>query len=360
MTFNRTIFVTGFPGFIAERLVARLAAPDRQFFLLVQPRFVDAAMRSIEEISRSASVPLDNFALVEGDITKKDLGIDPADLDVIRSEATDIYHLAAIYDLAVAEAAARAVNVEGTRNVNEFARSLQRLKRYNYVSTCYVAGLRTGRILETELIHNAGFRNFYEETKYLAEAEVEKLKQSLPVTIFRPSVVVGDSQTGATAKYDGIYYLIRYLRKAPSLLRMVNVGNGDVRLNLVPVDFVVEGIAALFDEDEATGKTIALADPDPLTTAELFDVIAEKLTGKRSLVAPPALIIRASLNQPFSPPITGLPLSAVPYFFVAQTYDTTFANELLAKHSVKCPGFREYAGTLIDFVQKYPRLDTPK
>ena len=358
MTFDRTIFVTGFPGFIAERLVARLAAPDRQFFLLVQPQFVDIAMRSVEEISRSASVPLANFALIEGDITKQDLGIEPADLDAIRAETTDVYHLAAIYDLGVAEAAARVVNVGGTHNVNEFAATLPQLKRYNYVSTCYVAGLRTGRILETELTHDAGFRNYYEETKYLAEAEVEKLKETLPVTIFRPSVVVGDSQSGTTAKYDGIYYLIQYLQKAPSLLRLLNVGNADVRLNLVPVDFVVEGIAALFDDDEAIGQTIALADPDPLTTAELFDVIAEKLTGKRSLLAPPAAIIRASLTQSFSPPITGLPLSAVPYFFVAQTYDTAVANELLGKHGVKCPGFRDYVGKLLEFVRRHPKLDT--
>src|SRR5690606_7497686 len=116
-----------------------------------------------------------------------------------------------------------------------------------------------------------GFRNHYEESKYLAELSVEKLKGELPVTIFRPSVVVGDSQTGETAKYDGIYSLIHYLLKAPRLLRLLNVGNHDVRLNLVPVDFVVEGMAALSSDANAEGKTLALADPEPLTTAELFN-----------------------------------------------------------------------------------------
>jgi nucleoside-diphosphate-sugar epimerase len=176
--------------------------------------------------------------------------------------------------LAVDQKLARAVNLEGTKNVNEFARSIQGLNRYNYVSTCYVAGRRTGKILETELQHDAGFRNYYEETKYLAEVEVETLKEEIPVTIFRPSVVVGDSGTGETAKYDGIYYLIHYLRKAPWLLRFVNVGNADVRLNLVPVDFVVDGIAALLVDEQAVGKTVALADPHPLTTSALFDAIA--------------------------------------------------------------------------------------
>jgi len=121
---------------------------------------------------------------------------------------------------------------------------------------------------------------------YLAELEVEKLKEILPVTIFRPSVVVGDSETGETMKYDGIYYLIHYLRKSPALLRLFNVGNKKVKLNLVPVDFVVDGIAALSHDEKATGKTIALADPDPLTTAELFDTIATSMTGSRSVVTP--------------------------------------------------------------------------
>ncbi|MCV4932392.1 SDR family oxidoreductase, partial [Escherichia coli] len=92
-----------------------------------------------------------------------------------------------------------------------FVATLENPERYNYISTCYVAGLRRGRILESELEHNAGFRNFYEESKYLAELSVEQLKPDLPITIFRPSVVVGDSVSGETAKYDGIYYLIRYL-----------------------------------------------------------------------------------------------------------------------------------------------------
>src|SRR5215218_8328001 len=330
MEFSKTIFLTGFPGFIAERLVARLAAADTQFFLLVEERMTDAAMRSVERIAVDLRTPLENFALITGDITKPDLGVSAEDLEAIRSETTDVFHLAAVYDLAVAEDVARNVNFEGTKNVNAFARSLPNLKRYNYVSTCYVAGKRTGRILETELEHHSGFRNFYEETKYLAELEVGKLKSELPVTIFRPSVVVGDSHTGETAKYDGIYYLIQYLRKAPGLLRAINVGNKDVRLNLVPVDFVVEGLTALADDDRAVGKTIALADPLPLTTAELFDAIAENLTGKRSIMAPPPALIHNSLLLPLSPPLTGLPLSAVPYFFIAQTYDTTVANELLA------------------------------
>src|SRR5207244_4957470 len=88
-----------------------------------------------------------------------------------------------------------------------------------------VAGKREGTILETELRHHAGFRNYYEESKHLAEIEVEALKSELPVTIHRPAVVCGDSRTGETAKYDGIYYLIHYLLRMPRLVSLFNIGN---------------------------------------------------------------------------------------------------------------------------------------
>ena len=356
MSFTESIFLTGFPGFIASRLVERLAKPDAQFFLLVQSQFVEKAMREVEGISSRTGTPIENFALIEGDITRDDLGIDAEDLKTLRDEITDIYHLAAVYDLAVDKDLAYRVNLDGTRKVNAFAKTVANLHRYNYVSTCYVAGKRNGSILETELKHDAGFRNFYEETKYLAEMMVEDLKEELPATIFRPSVVVGDSKTGETAKYDGIYYLIHYLRKAPQLLRLINVGNRNVKLNLVPVDFVVESIAALARDDKAVGKTIALADPDPLTTAALFDAITEKMTSKRSAVTPPPALVEWSLSLPFSPPITGLPHSAVPYFFIAQTYDVSIASKLLASHDVTCPNFRDYVGSLLKFVQSHPNL----
>lgn len=357
MSFTQTIFLTGFPGFIAERLVERLARPDVQFFLLVQQQFVKKAMQAVEKIAESTATPLENFALIEGDITLPNLGISVEDFETTREETTDVFHLAAVYDLAVAKDVAYRVNLDGTKTVNEFTRSLSNLNRYNYVSTCYVAGNRKGAILETDLEHNAGFRNYYEETKYLAEMEVEKLKSFLPVTIFRPSVVVGDSQTGETAKYDGIYYLIHYLLKSPGLLRLVNVGNKDVRLNLVPVDFVVEGIAALSNDENAVGKTIALADPEPLTTAELFDAIAKELSGKRSSWAPPPKLVEWSLLLPFSPLITGLPHSGVPYFFLSQAYDTRVERQLLKPYGIGYPNFRDYVGNLIEFVKQHPKLD---
>jgi thioester reductase-like protein len=353
---EETIFLTGFPGFIASRLLRRLASDGGRFLLLVQPAFAERARQELQNIATSRGRSVSDFVVLPGDITAPNLGMSQADLERARSESTVLFHLAAIYDLAVARDTALLVNLRGTQHVNEFARSLPRLRHYHYISTCYVAGKRTGRILETELKRDAGFRNFYEETKYLAELEVEALKPDLPLTIHRPAVVCGDSQSGETAKYDGIYYLIHYLLKWPSVLSAFNIGNSEVSLNLVPIDFVVESIATLAREPLAVGKTIQLADPKPLTTRELFDTIADGLAGREARVTLPASLVYASLMLPLAPKITGLPHSAVPYFFLKQSYDTTQAGKLLAPHGVFCPPFKSYAQTIVDYAKRHPVL----
>ena len=96
MNSDETIFLTGFPGFIAERLVKRLARRDTQFFLLVQKDFLEKARRDIEECASETAAPLENFVLIEGDITQKNLGIGESDLTEIRQNATDAFHLAAV------------------------------------------------------------------------------------------------------------------------------------------------------------------------------------------------------------------------------------------------------------------------
>ncbi|MCA1593095.1 MAG: SDR family oxidoreductase [Acidobacteria bacterium] len=356
MALDETIFLTGFPGFIAGRLVRRLATDGARFLLLAQASFLARAREDVARICRESGTRLERFRILEGDITQPELGLAADDLETARRETTMLFHLAAVYDLGVKRDVATRVNVEGTRNVNSFARTLSRLRRYHYVSTCYVAGRRTGLIRESELQHEAGFRNHYEETKYRAELEVDALKSELPLTIHRPSVVCGDSRTGETAKYDGIYYLILYLLMKPRLLSLVNIGNDEVRFNVVPVDFVVEALATLAADERAVGATVQLADPAPLTSHALFDVIAKTLAGRGSLITIPAPLVQATLKLPSSEAITGLPRVGVPYFFLKQTYDTTRAQKLLEPHGVRCPRFHEYVGALVNFVERHPKI----
>ena len=353
---RETFFITGFPGFIANRLLERLARKDCKFILLVQPSLLGRAKDEIARIAQLTSRDIAAFKFVQGDISEPQLALSTADLELVQQQSTRVFHLAAVYDLAVPEDLAMRVNAGGTRNVVELARTIKDLRQFHHVSTCYVAGKREGVILETELRHEAGYRNFYEESKYLAELEVESAKNELPVTIHRPAVVCGDSRTGETGKYDGVYYLIHYLLRWPSVLSMINIGNHEVSLNLVPVDFVVDGMAALAFDERAIGKTLQLADPAPLSTNQLFNAIANSIDGHRSKITAPAKWVRFFLMLPPSPKITGLPHSAVPYFFVKQLYDTRKAQELLAPHGIHCPPFESYVDKIIGFARQNPRL----
>lgn len=356
MATEKTVFLTGFPGFIASRLLRRLAKEGGRYLLLVQPAFALRAQEELKTIAEETGKSVSDFAILQGDITQTDLGMSRMDLERARSESTILFHLAAIYDLAVPREIGMRVNLEGTRNVNQFARSLPRLHHYHYISTCYVAGKRTGVIFENELRHEAGFRNYYEETKYLAELEVDELRAELPITIHRPAVVCGDSHTGETVKYDGVYYLIRYILKWPSLLSAFNIGNSAVTLNLVPVDFVVEAMAALARDPLSIGKTVQLADPNPLTTHQLFNAIARTVAGREARMTLPAALVESSLMLPLAPKITGLPHAGVPYFFLKQTYDTAQARQLLEPRGISCPPFQSYVRTIVDYAARHPVL----
>ena len=351
---RETLFITGFPGFIANRLLERLARKDCDFILLVQRSLVSRAREEIERLTQLTGRSAGDFQIVEGDISEPRLALSDVDLELVQRKTTRVFHLAAVYDLAVPQQLAFRVNAGGTRNVVDLARSIANLRQFHHVSTCYVAGKREGVIRETELRHAAGYRNFYEESKYLAELEVESAKQDLPVTIHRPSVVCGDSQTGETGKYDGVYYLIHYLLKWPSALSLINIGNHEVSLNLVPVDFVVDAMAALAFDERAIGKTLQLADPAPLTTNQLFNAIAKSIDGHRSRITAPAKWVRFFLMLPPSPRITGLPHHAVPYFFVKQIYDTRQAQKLLAPHNIQCPPFESYVDRIVDYARRHP------
>ena len=122
-----------------------------------------------------------------------------------------------------------------------FCRAAERLERLNYVSTAYVAGDRTGVVYEHELDLGQGFKNHYESTKFQAEVWVRSAVDRIPTTIFRPAIVVGDSRTGETQKFDGPYYALRFIAATAARgMPVANIGRGATPFNVVPVDFIVD------------------------------------------------------------------------------------------------------------------------
>jgi thioester reductase-like protein len=354
------LLMTGFPGFLGSALLPRLLArrEDSRAVCLVQQRHLALARHRVRDLVAANPDVAGRIELVDGDITEPGLGIPAGGLDLHR--VTEVWHLAAVYDLAVPEEVARRVNVDGTAHVLDLCASLPRLRRLQYVSTCYVSGRYPGEFPEDGLDEGQTFRNHYESTKFEAEMLVRKaMTDGLPATIYRPGIVVGDSRTGETQKYDGPYFLATFLRRQLPLAVVPAVGDADtVRVCLVPRDFVVEAMDELSVLERSAGRTYALTDPRPPTVRHLVDTFARHL-GKRVLWVPlplrPTRLLIESV--PGMERLMGLPAEALDYFASPTTYSTRNTTTDLAGSGLQCPDFGSYAGRLLDFMREHPEYD---
>ncbi len=356
---GRTVFLTGFPGFLSRHLVARLASqhPEDRFVFLVQEHLRGRAEGAVREQEERTPGFAERVQLVSGDITVgKDLGMSGQALEAAR-EAEVVWHLAAVYNLAIDLPTAYTVNVLGTANVLDFCSGCANLKRFNYVSTCYVAGDRTGRVYENELDVGQGFKNHYESTKCWAELDVRRRMEDLPTSIYRPSIVVGDSRTGETDKYDGPYYMIRALLRVPRWVPVPYIGPGRAAVNVVPVDFVADAMAALSEDERAVGLTFHLADPSPHPARETLAEMA-RLTGHRMLpVELPARPVEWFARRGFVEELLQMPAETVAYMNHEVIFDTENTDRLLAGTGIACPDLFTYLPVLVDYVRRYPEKD---
>ncbi|MFS0823045.1 SDR family oxidoreductase [Bacillus sp. 1P02SD] len=297
------MLMTGFPGFLATRLLHALMQKyeSAHFVLLVHPSQFELANDRIKD--------LDNVEVKIGDITEESLGFSEVDRDLLREKVTHVFHLAAIYDLAVSQPIAEKVNIEGTKNINQFVQSLQRLERYVYFSTAYVSGDRTGMIRETELQMGQKFKNHYEETKYKAEILVQEL-EDVPFTIIRPGITVGNSETGETSKFDGPYFIMRILDRI-RFMPIPYLGKGDVLFNVVPYDYLIDATVYLSEAEGAERKTFHLTDPNPHQARDLYRMICEELLGKKPTWTISPRLVELGLSLSFMRKFFGVEKEAV-------------------------------------------------
>jgi thioester reductase-like protein len=358
----RTVLFTGFPGFLGSELLPRVLRrdPDATAVCLIQSAFRSVAEGRLEELTAADASLAGRVELVDGDITRADLGLGDAYAD-LTSRTTEVFHLAAVYDLEVPRDLGMRVNVDGTRHVVAFCRACPDLERLQYVSTCYVSGRWPGVFRETDLVKGQRFNNFYEETKYLAEVIVaEAIADGLPATIYRPSVVGGDATTGATSKYDGPYFILRWLLKQRGIAVMPTVGDPDgYRFNVVPRDFVVDGIDALAAREDGIGVTYALADPEPYTITELLELFGE-LIGTRIVTVPlPMALAKTALGRlPGLQGLMGIPPAAVNYFSHPTHYLTDVADAALAEEGITRPDRETWFRAMAAYVRSNPDVSS--
>jgi len=354
-----TVLFTGFPGFLGSELLPRVLDrdPDARAACLIQAKYAPLAGQRAADIVARQPALAGRIDLVEGDLTVPGLGLGagaPRPADV-----TEIFHLAAAYDLTVSRDLAQRVNVDGTRHVLDHAAACPRLVRLHHVSTCFVSGTAPGLFAEDDLERGQGFHNHYEESKFLAEVAVrDRLREGLPATIYRPAIALGDSRTGATQKYDGLYLVIRWLLRQPRLALLPMIGDPSRSwLNVVPSDFVVDAIAHLSGLESSLGRTYQLADPAPPTVDETIDLLADACRRRIVRVPMPLAAARFAIDRvPGVYRLMGIPAEALDYFALPTRFDTANTRTDLAGSGLRAPHLAEYVDALVAFVRAHPGI----
>jgi thioester reductase-like protein len=271
------VLLTGATGFVGMALLARyLERTDRLVYTLVRA----ANQREASTRIRQALVCLfgpdhayrERVVALRGDIMKAGLGLGGR-RDGLAERIDEVVHGAASVSFALELDASRAVNVEGTRRVLEFAERCQArggLRRFSYISTAYVAGEHAGCFSEDDLDVGQRFRNPYEQSKFEAERLLADWRGRLPITVLRPSIVVGERETGWTQSFNVLYWPLRVFSRGAY---MALPAHADAPVDVVPVDYVADAILALSQAREAEGATFNLtAGAHASSVGELVDL----------------------------------------------------------------------------------------
>lgn len=344
---------TGFPGFIATQLIKELIRKGQleKLYALVQESELAHATSNAEAIMKELDVDIP-IEIIQGDITLENLGMNERSFDKIQGEKITIWHLAAIYDLAVKEEIAWKVNVDGTKIVCDFARNHPAIERLIYFSTAYVAGGREGLLLETELMRPQSFKNHYEETKFEAELIVEQLKSEVAVTIIRPGIVRGHSKTGVTTKFDGPYFFMNMIDRLKWMPVIPYVGKSNAHINVVPIDYIIEASVYLAGNEEATGHTVHLTDPSPHPVEEVYRAMVIEITGKEPKGRFPRTIAEKGLTSKRLQRKLGVEAESLDYLTWNATFDTTHAERLLLGSGIVCADFIQSIPAMTEFYKE--------
>ena len=338
---REVILLTGYPAWSAKRMLDELLRDkDANVLLLSRKQFAQEA----RELCASCG---DRAEVVEGDVCAMDLGLSGAEFGDLASRVTTVHHLAAIYYHGVDRQTTFAVNVDGVRGVIAFARECQHLRRLIHWSTAFVSGKRKGVVLEEELDQGQGFNNYWEESKFRGEVIAEDAKATLPVTIVRPGIVLGDSETGAIDEFEGPHSAIINAIRGGAGLRMPLPARGSAPLHLVPVDYVTAAAHILGRDGRAAGGTFHLTDANPLSARSVFELV----TSLAHQSAPPPLVspslVRTILRAPGLERLTRAPRAVLDSFDHQCLYNSRSAARVLADHGVTCPAFDSYAEAIV-------------
>jgi NAD(P)-dependent dehydrogenase (short-subunit alcohol dehydrogenase family) len=361
-------FVTGATGFIGKRLVQTLLGRKgaKVYFLIRKESEGKVAglldYWGLKGAARSRAVP------VFGDLTGKKLGVSAEDIKALKGHIDHLYHLAAIYDLSADAESQVAVNIDGTRNVVDFAKAID-AGHFHHVSSIAAAGLYEGVFREDMFDEAEGLDHPYFMTKHESEKIVRKECKGA-WTVYRPAMVVGDSNTGEMDKIDGPYYFFKLIQRIRQILPpwMPSVGLEGGRVNIVPVDFVVAALDHISHQVSGSGKCYHLVDPQGYRVGDVLDIFSRAAHApKMNLFVNAALLgfIPKSVKKGLMAlaPVRrvknavlkdlGLPEDMLTFVNYPTRFDCRETVAALKGSGIACPNLRDYAWRLWDYWERH-------
>ena len=367
-------FLTGATGFIGSRLVKKLLGREGAVvYFLVRSYKRDR----IDTLLQRWGVGPDRAIAVIGDVTQPRLGIGNEVLDRLRGRIDHMFHLAAVYDLNASAEAQEVANVQGTRNAVDFAHEIA-VGCFHLMSSIAAAGLYEGVFREDMFAEAEHLEHPYFRTKHESEAIVRS-ECRRPWRVFRPGLVVGDSRTGEMDKIDGPYYFFKPIQKLRRLLPpwMPAVGIEGGRLNLVPVDFVVDAMDHIAHQNDLDGRCFHLTDPNPRRVGDLLNIFARAGHASAMTLRVNARMlgfIPESLRSGIAhlEPVRrigeqlmkdlGLPRDILKFVNYPTRFDSRETQKALAGTGIQVPALEDYAWKLWDYWERHldPELSLDK
>jgi thioester reductase-like protein len=348
--YESVVLVTGFPSFLAKKLVLHLVASEPRTLVIavVLPKLMVEARHVTDALDPADR---ERVVMIEGDAAAIDLGLSGVELRQLARDVDRIHHVAHASYLGVDRATAETLNVVGAAEIVEVAKLMTGLRCLVFHSTAFVSGDRRGTIYEEDPPTTGSFPSLVEETRAKGEQLVRRAGKSLPIAIVRPTMIVGDSGTGEVERLDLPYLFVLLLLAAPADLTLPIPSRGDPPLHVVPIDFVVRAACAIGRDPRAPGRTFHLVDPSPLPVRRFIETIRQ-IRERRASWIELRTFARSVLRTPGIEGFLRSPKALVDQLFTSVRYDSANADMVLGPLGITCPPVDSYAEKIVIAVEE--------